>query len=49
MPRTTELENAISNTGLCQKRDQIVDLFDKLLERLIDEAVLFRWACALLR
>jgi len=39
MPRTTELGNAISNTGLCQKRDQIVELFEKLLARLIDEAV----------
>ena len=36
-PRTTELENAVSNTGLCLKRDKIIQLFNDLLGRLVDE------------
>jgi hypothetical protein len=35
--QTTELENSISNTKLCQKRDKIIDLFEQLLRRLVDE------------
>ncbi|KAJ1482591.1 hypothetical protein T484DRAFT_1803514 [Baffinella frigidus] len=36
--RTTELENSVSNTGLCRKRDKIIQLFNDLLKRLVGEA-----------
>ena len=35
--RTTVLESSISNTQLCIKRDTILDLFNELLKRLMDE------------